>query len=147
MTTYWDKQQIDIKNNSGMDLNLYNYLNPLPHGEWDTTPVGRVKQGETASPAFITRSVNAAEVGPGPGWVTYTLPDGTTLSISFDMAFAVLQETTASATAGGPRGGNYTVTMECHEDSWHGQGRRYYGTITITADTKGPNTAQCTQTN
>jgi hypothetical protein len=146
VTTYWDMQQIDIVNNAGADLNVSN-VGPLEHGEWDTYPTARVAQGTTASPAFITRSVNAAEVGPGPGSVSYTLPDGTALNISFDMSFAVYQVTYSQATAGGPRGGNYTITLDCHEDGWHGQGRRYYGTITITASTKGPNTALCKVTN
>jgi hypothetical protein len=139
-------QQIDIKNDTGADLVVSN-VGALDHGEWDTYPTSRVAKGTTASPAFITRSVNAAEVGPGPGAVSYTLPDGTALNISFDMSFAVLQTTYAQATAGGPRGGSYTVTLDCHEDSWHGQGRRYYGTITISASSKGPNTAICSQTN
>jgi hypothetical protein len=146
VTTYWDKQQINITNNAGSDLTLSSF-DQLPHGEWDTTPVARVTKGTTATPAFITRSVNAAEVGPGPGQVVYSLADGTTLTIAFDMSFAVGQQTTASATAGGPRGGSYTVTLTCSEDWWHGQGRRYYGNLTIAAGGPGPNTATCNQTN
>jgi hypothetical protein len=146
VTTYWDKQQIDITNNAGSDLVVQSFTQPLPHGEWDTTPVARVKHGATTSPAFITRSVNAAEVGPGPGQVVYRLTDGTMLTINFDMAFAVGQQTTASATASGSQGGNYTVTLTCKEDSWHGQGRRYYGYLTI-ARGRGSNTDTCSQTN
>jgi hypothetical protein len=146
VTTYWDKQQINITNNAGSDLVVTSF-DQLPHGEWDTTPVAKIANGAKAEPAFITRSVNAAEVGPGPGKVVYTLSDGTTLTITFDMTFAVGQSTIASATAGGPRGGNYTVTLTCTEDSWHGQGRRYYGELTIAAGGAGPNTATCKQTN
>lgn len=145
MTTYWDKQQINVVNNSGMDMNLTSF-DQLPHGEWDTTPVGKVANGTTAEPAFITRSVNAAEVGPGPGAVVYSLLDGTTLTITFDMAFAAGQQTIASATAGGPRGGTYTVTLTCTEVWWHGQGRRYNGIVTVAPGT-GPNTATCSQIN
>jgi hypothetical protein len=144
MSTYWDKQQIDIVNNSGATLTVSN-VGALEHGEWDTYPVSSIAQGATASPAFITRSVNAAEVGPGPGAVSYSLPDGTSLNISFDMSFAVGQNTYAQATAGGPRGSNYNVTLTCSEDSWHGQGRRYNGTLTIAPGTG--NSAYCNQTN
>jgi len=124
VTTYWDMQQIDIVNNAGADLNVSN-VGPLEHGEWDTYPTARVAQGTTASPAFITRSVNAAEVGPGPGSVSYTLPDGTALNISFDMSFAVYQVTYSQATAGGPRGGNYTTERSPSQPAPRVRTRRY----------------------
>ena len=146
MATYWDKQQISITNQTGMTLTI-NDVGALAHGEWDSYPSASIPNGAVAAPAFCTRSVSASEVGPGPGEVKYGLPDGTILDITFNMPFAVGQHTWVQATAGGPRGANYTVAIDCNENWWHGQGRRYYGTVTVTASTQGPNTGICRQTN
>ena len=146
MSTYWDMQEVKITNTTGSSLVL-STVGTLAHGEWDAYPAGPIPNGATAQLAFRTRSVNAAEVGPGPGAVTYVLPDNTPLNITFDMIFAVAQNTWVSATAGGTRGDNYSVTITCSEESWHGQGRRYTSTITLSAANGNPNSAQCVQTN
>jgi hypothetical protein len=145
MSTYWDKCQLDIKNNSSFNMNL-GYVEPLPHGEWDSYPVSQINNNTTASPAFIARSVNAAEVGPGPGTLSYNLPDGTLINIEFDMIFAAAQPTYVSAQAQGPGGANFTISITCNQDSWHGQGKRYYATMTLTAQATAHNSDTCTCT-
>jgi hypothetical protein len=142
MTTYWDVMTVNIDNQAQFDLNLGNVA-PLPHGQYGTWPVSRVSAGHKASPAFDAHSVNAAEVGPGPGELTYNLPDGTVLNIQWDMIFAVAQPSFVSAQASGAGGGNYKVGVDCSQDSWHGQGKRFNATITLSVDASGPNSAQC----
>lgn len=146
MSTYWDMQEVSITNATGMPLSITK-VGTLEHGEWDAYPAGPIPNGAVAQLAFRTRSMNAAEVGPGPGEVIYVLPDGTTLDITFDMIFAVGQTTWVAATAGGTRGSNYTVDIDCGEESWHGQGRRFHSTITVTASNLGPNSRICKATN
>jgi len=146
MSTYWDMQEINITNQTGFPLRISS-VGILAHGEWDAYPTATIPDKAEGALAFRTRSVNAAEVGPGPGTVTYLMQDGTSLIINFDMIFADWQTTWVDATASGQRGGNYTVGIVCSEDHWHGQGRRFYSTITITASSTGPNTYRCEQTN
>lgn len=143
MTTYWDILTVNIQNNSGLDLTVGN-VPPLPHGEWDSRPVSSVRNGTTASPGFAARSVNAAEVGPGPGTVAYDLPDGTVLNIQFDMIFAVAQPTYVSAQTSGAAGGAYTVNISCSQDWWHGQGKRFNATLVLALG-RGHNSDQCTK--
>jgi len=160
MTTYWDMQTVYVINKSGCLMTLITgntnkgYGPSLNHGAWSQSPVAQipVNNGEPELQVLQTRSINAAEVGPGPGSAWYLL-QGTEvwLHISFDMIFAVLQPTHLTATATNSRTlqpANYAISIACAEDTWHGQGRRYYGTITITsAANSNQSTATCTKTN
>lgn len=144
MTTYWDVITVNIANNSGFDLNLGDVA-PLPHGEYGTWPVSRISSGQTASPAFDAHSMNAAEVGPGPGTLAYDLPDGTVLNVQWDMIFAVAQTSYVAAQTSGVASGSYKVEITCSQDSWHGQGKRFDATLTLSVDSKGPNSAKCSK--
>lgn len=145
MALYWDMQEVSIVNNTGMPLGLSTAA-PLPHGEWDAYPASYIANtpGTTATLAFRTRSVNAAEVGPGPGTVVYLFTDGTPLTITFDMIFADWQNSQVAAIVGGTSGSSYAVTITCYEDHFNGQGRRFYSTITLApSNVPGKNSAQC----
>jgi hypothetical protein len=145
MSTYWDIITVNIANSTGFPISV-GQVAPLPHGSYGTWPVSSIANNSTASPAFDARSESAAEVGPGPGTIVYDFPDGTQLNIQWDMDFAVLQPTYVSAQTGGPAGANYTVTVDCSQDSWHGQGKRYTATLTVKAGNTSHNSDQCTKT-
>jgi hypothetical protein len=144
VTTYWDVITVNLANQTSLDLNLGN-VDPLPHGEYGTWPVARISNGQTASPAFDAHSLNASEVGPGPGQLAYGLPDGTQLNIQWDMIFAVAQTSYVAAQVAGVSSGSYKVEITCSQDSWHGQGKRFNATITMSVDSAGPPSAQCSK--
>jgi hypothetical protein len=140
MTIYWDIIQVDIVNKAELALSVSD-IEPLPHGEYQDWPVSYVAPGQTASPAFTARSVDASEIAPGPGTLSYGMPDGATLKIQWDMAFAVMQTTYVSAEIGG---GSYNVTVTCSQDSWQGQGKRFNATLTVAMGI-GHSSDQCSQ--
>ena len=144
MTTYWDIMTVTVDNQSGYNLSCGS-IGALEHGEWNDYPTSSIASGATTE-AFSIRSLNASEVGPGPGSVSYGLPDGAALNISFDMIFVVGGTSYVTAAISGATASRYKVAFStCQQEGWHGQGKRFNATIQVTVNPAGPTSATCSK--
>ncbi|MFD9737697.1 hypothetical protein [Umezawaea sp. NPDC059074] len=124
---HWDKVTVTLANNASLDLSVGNVPN-LTHGEWSTYPVS-VPAGKEIE-TFSAESMPGAYVAP-VGTVAYGLPDGTVLTVNFDMQFAVDQVSTMTASLSGARASSYNLAIDGKHKSYGGQGTRWTVTITL----------------
>ena len=139
MSIYWDRTSCNINNGSGFLLSVANVPN-LDHGEYGDHP-SSVAARSTATPSFMVQSKNASEIGP-QGSLSYGLPDGTQLNISFTQQFAVLQTSTFNVALAGARASSYGVSLDDSWETWHGQGARWTVNLTLSPDPGNPS-ASC----
>ncbi|MFD4636174.1 hypothetical protein ACFWN2_02595 [Lentzea sp. NPDC058436] len=108
---YYDTLRVSLENNASLAVNVSDVPN-LTHGKYQTYPISvpANQDGEL----FKASSRDAAAVGP-EGSVTYELPDGTTLNISFDLEYYVGSTSTFTAALGGGPASNYGLRLT---DTW-----------------------------
>jgi hypothetical protein len=118
-------------------------VEPLEHGKYEKFPDESVAKGQTVE-VWYARSPTDSMMGIKGGSVTYGLPDGSKLHVQFDMPYAVLQTTWATAevdSVGGTYGVNVTCTMEKKRASME---RTFKATVTV--NTTGDGTPRCWKT-
>ena len=142
MSIYWDQTTCNITNDTGFQLSVANIPN-LDHGEYATYPRS-VWANTTADVDFVVQSTSGSEIGPA-GSLTFGLPDGTQLNISFDQEFAVGQQSSFTAALSGARAGSYGLTISNDWNSWHGQGARWVVSLTLSPNA-GASSVSCSYT-
>ena len=129
MATIWDAGAYAVFNNTKENMHFTDC--GLTHGVWAMTAVPVIAPGHHAFPAFSATSHSDALVGP-QGYLTYTLPNGAALKITFDVPYMLDHEPWVRTHLTGANSELYRTEIDVQWNASNGgAGKRAEATIAL----------------